>query len=365
MKLKKAMVCLAMGAVMMGSMGVSAATNTSELEDSTSISTSTNYSTNVDVVTNIHTINHLFEVGSETGQFSGVYVKGGKWRQDNKGWWYRFSDGTYPKNCSIIIDADNKYAITSLTSDTTDIDTMEETITVVNYKKQYQTKGWVKSASGSTTIIETVGEKFEQKIYTFDEDGYLITSQYKDGHWIDKNGVMDIRTGMKGAWKQNKKGWWYQLSDGSYLKDGYFVIYPNKWAVSGMGTNAGKVFYFDKNGYCVTSGFVKSDAGYGTSSGTVSAGTSTGTSTNYGDCYVWADKNGYVNVRIPYRWQKDSKGWWFGTIKGFGGNWYAKSQWLNLDGKWYYFDAKGYMVTGTQTINGKTYTFNKNGVWVK
>ena len=38
--------------------------------------------------------------------------------------------------------------------------------------------------------------------------------------------------------------------------------------------------------------------------------------------------------------------------------------WQQIGGKWYYLDD-GAMVTGTKKINGKTYTFNSSGVWVK
>ena len=38
--------------------------------------------------------------------------------------------------------------------------------------------------------------------------------------------------------------------------------------------------------------------------------------------------------------------------------------WLERNGKWYYFDSHGVMVTGTQTINGRTRTFDDNGVWL-
>ena len=36
-----------------------------------------------------------------------------------------------------------------------------------------------------------------------------------------------------------------------------------------------------------------------------------------------------------------------------------------IGGKWYYLDTDNGMVTGTKTINGKTYTFNSSGVWVQ
>ena len=37
---------------------------------------------------------------------------------------------------------------------------------------------------------------------------------------------------------------------------------------------------------------------------------------------------------------------------------------MKISNKWYYFDAGGHMVTGTQTIGGKTYKFADNGAWL-
>ena len=38
--------------------------------------------------------------------------------------------------------------------------------------------------------------------------------------------------------------------------------------------------------------------------------------------------------------------------------------WQQVDGCWYYLNLgdDGYMLTGTHTIDGKSYTFNENGV---
>ena len=38
--------------------------------------------------------------------------------------------------------------------------------------------------------------------------------------------------------------------------------------------------------------------------------------------------------------------------------------WQQIGSKWYYLGTNGVMVTGTQTINGKTYKFNSSGVWI-
>ena len=37
------------------------------------------------------------------------------------------------------------------------------------------------------------------------------------------------------------------------------------------------------------------------------------------------------------------------------------SRWQKIDGKWYYFNKNGYVVTGWQQLSGKWYFFNKDG----
>ena len=37
--------------------------------------------------------------------------------------------------------------------------------------------------------------------------------------------------------------------------------------------------------------------------------------------------------------------------------------WVNLGGVWYYLGPDGAMLTGTQVINGRTYTFDESGAW--
>lgn len=57
-----------------------------------------------------------------------------------------------------------------------------------------------------------------------------------------------------------------------------------------------------------------------------------------------------TNVK-PGNWAKSSSGWQF----SFTDRTYAKSQWLQVKDKWYFFDADGYMSTGWQMIDGKWY----------
>lgn len=39
----------------------------------------------------------------------------------------------------------------------------------------------------------------------------------------------------------------------------------------------------------------------------------------------------------------------------------TKNTWRQISGKWYWFDARGYMVTGWKSIGGKWYYFQSNG----
>lgn len=64
-------------------------------------------------------------------------------------------------------------------------------------------------------------------------------------------------------------------------------------------------------------------------------------------------------------WQKDATGWWWQNDDGS----YPAAKWEWLDGNHdgtaesYYFDASGYLLTGTTTPDG--YTVNADGAWVE
>ena len=134
----------------------------------------------------------------------------------------------------------------------------------------------------------------------------------------------------KDEWKKDAKGWWYQYKDGSYPKSCWKKI-SNKW------------YYFNSEGYLLTKQFIKS-ADYSTN----------------GKLY-WVDEDGVWDGKT-YKWEQDKKGWWLAMV---GGKWYAKSEWQIVDGKKYYFNNNGFMVTGTKTIDGKIYSFRKDGSLVE
>lgn len=53
----------------------------------------------------------------------------------------------------------------------------------------------------------------------------------------------------------------------------------------------------------------------------------------------WYDASGHSKYDGILSWKCNSTGWWMEDSKG----WYPISQWLKIDGKWYYFTDTGYM----------------------
>ena len=145
---------------------------------------------------------------------------------------------------------------------------------------------------------------------------------------------LDYGSGVKASyeegWVQDGKGWWYRYADGSYPKSCWKTI-------------KGKDYYFKADGYMASDEYIKS-VEYSTN----------------GKLY-YVDKEGAWDVKI-YKWEQDSKGWWIACLKSSN---YMKNSWAKVDNKWYYFNSKGYMVTGTKTIDGKIYSFRKDGSLVE
>ena len=118
-----------------------------------------------------------------------------------------------------------------------------------------------------------------------------------------------------GKWKQDKKGWYYSYSDGSYAK--------NTWLKIG-----GKWYYFGANGY-----MVKSWKQIGTK------------------WYFFG-----TDGKMRTGWQKVGKKWYF-----FGSNGVMKTGWIKVGSEWYYLNENGIMLTGWQTISDKLYHFDASG----
>ena len=133
----------------------------------------------------------------------------------------------------------------------------------------------------------------------------------------------------KGKWYHNSKGWWYQWSDGTYPTDA--VLNLN-----------GKYYQIKKDGYLVQNGYYDGH---------------------------WFDKNGVMQFGSGCngaKWYHNNKGWWYGVTVYNETIWYMKKGWLEIDGKWYFFDNKGYILRNCALeVGDKTYFFNGSGALAK
>ena len=70
----------------------------------------------------------------------------------------------------------------------------------------------------------------------------------------------------------------------------------------------------------------------------------------------WYNEDGSQTYSYTGSWKCNDKGWWFEDT----GKWYPYECWQRIDGKWYYFDADGYMAE-SEWIDG--YWLSANGAW--
>jgi len=164
-----------------------------------------------------------------------------------------------------------------------------------------------------------------------------------------------------GHWVKDSVGWWYACADGStYLKGGWFTI-------------NGHDYQFGPSGYMAT-GFLKRADGqwvYANESGALVSGW-----VKDGGQWYYLDPASHVMVT---GWVADRGSWYYLTGSGAmaigwvndGGTWYflnasgkMATGWVKDRGTWYYLAPSGAMLTGTHVINGRTYVFDANGVWV-
>ena len=124
-----------------------------------------------------------------------------------------------------------------------------------------------------------------------------------------------------GHWVKDSVGWWYACADGStYLKGGWFTI-------------NGHDYQFGPSGYMAT-GFLKRANGD----------------------WVYADQDG----AFVGGWVRDGGSWYYLDPSSK----FMKTGWVADGGSWYYLSPSGAMLTGIQVINGRTYVFDANGIWI-
>ncbi|MCR5226676.1 MAG: InlB B-repeat-containing protein [Eubacterium sp.] len=139
------------------------------------------------------------------------------------------------------------------------------------------------------------------------------SSEWVNGLWYNADSSQTYPGILE--WKCNSTGWWVEDTTGWY-------------PVSQWQKIDGIWYYFNSSGYMA--------------------------SNEYYDGY-WLNSDGSCAEQYYLTWKCNSTGWWAEDISG----WWPASQWLKVDGCWYYFNSSGYMVV-SQYIDG--YWIGADGV---
>lgn len=119
----------------------------------------------------------------------------------------------------------------------------------------------------------------------------------------------------KEGWIQGNKGWWYQLEDGDYYKDGIYYIEEGEESVPYM---------FDENGYMTTGWYYDYNDAYN------------------GGSWYYSDSHGVLQKG----WQKIDGTWYYfdWSMACDGSRWIYGDN--DTEGTKYWFEPSGAMITG-------------------
>lgn len=173
--------------------------------------------------------------------------------------------------------------------------------------------------------------------YWFDANGYMATGWRQiGGTWYYMNGSGAMTTG----WQLVGNTWYYMDGSGAMLT-GWQEIGGVRYYLDGSGAmRTGWVWIGNECYYFDGSGAMAKD-------------------TWIGEYYV--DENGvWVQGMVKPGWILSGGRWWYRHSDGG----YTRSDWEDIGGVRYYFDASGWMVTGWQLVDGTWYYMNGSGVMV-
>lgn len=131
----------------------------------------------------------------------------------------------------------------------------------------------------------------------------------------------------------------------------------NGGSAGGSGNASGGSGY-NGGGSTGGSGSSSGSSGYngGSGSSASGSGSSSGVPDNEWINGQWYGSNGDTSYTPQGSWHTNGSGWWYQDSSG----WYPWSQWAKIDGKWYYFDYYGYMVSSAWQDG---YWLSGSGAW--
>lgn len=248
----------------------------------------------------------------------------------------------------------------------------ETALTVAGYEDQYawtgsqiEPKVQVRVPWQDNPLVE--GQDYEVYYDNNIDAGTATITVWPDSNYFDgsKTVEFEIVEGaapepgpvVSGTWKGSAGKWWYQYSDGSYLKSCWKDI-------------DGARYYFDDEGYAKAGWAIVDGSWYWFDPS--SSAMKTGWQSIGGTWYWFADSGVMATgwQQVDGSWYLFSgsgamlTGWQFasGTWYYLGGSGVMHTGWQSIDGAWYWFSGSGAMATGWQKIDGVYYYFNGSGV---
>ena len=248
----------------------------------------------------------------------------------------------------------------------------ETALTVAGYEDQYawtgsriEPKVQVRVPWQDNPLVE--GQDYEVYYDNNIDAGTATITVWPDSNYFDgsKTVEFEIVEGaapepgpvVSGTWKGSAGKWWYQYSDGSYLKscwkdiDGARYCFDDEgYAKAGWAIVDGSWYWFDPSSSAMKTGW-QSIGGtwYWFADSGVMA---TGWQQVDGSWYLFSGSGAMLTG-----WQFASGTWYY-----LGGSGVMHTGWQSIGGAWYWFSGSGAMATGWQQIDGVYYYFNGSGV---
>ncbi len=254
-------------------------------------------------------------IGRPGEEIPAPYATSGEWKQDENGSYFEYADGTLAGPGWVTING-NEYCFDASCyrkENTwegdyylTDDGTMAKDAWIGDAYVGADGKWvpgqplWNESEDG-WTYKDVAGQwlEIDGNWYYFDENGVMATNETRENYEIGDDGVAEE------LWHADARGWKYKN-----LKSSWAEI-DGKW------------YYFDAYGYMVT------------------------------DTTVQGYRLGPDGAMVHDSWYQEAGRWKYKN---------ARSTWMQIDGKWYYFDGNGFMVTNA-VIDG--YQIGSDGVWTQ
>ena len=253
-------------------------------------------------------------IGNNYVDGSGAWIPGkvkaqAGWIQSGNRWWYRHADGSYTTNGWEVINGAWYYFDGA----------------------GWMVTGWVKlsgtwyyltgSGAMATGWIQTGGTW-----YYMNASGAMVTDTWIGNNYVDGSGAwIPGKVKAQAGWIQSGSRWWYRHADGSYTRNNWEMI-------------NGSWYYFDGAGWMVT-GWLQLGSTWYYMNGSGAMATDTWIGNSYVDANgVWDQSK----TKAQAYWVLNGDRWMLVQEDGT----YAKKCWKTVDGKEYYLDENGYMVTG-------------------